>query len=104
VREKLSLSPPPAGQVRKVQVSVLESAEVENEEQMTCLRCKSQMYQVVGPTGAKATCSGCSQYVDCAQCSNQKCADTRCLACYNKAVTGVRKPAGGPLLPQDEDI
>lgn len=62
------------------------------------------MYAVVGPNGPKATCSGCSQYLDCAKCSNAKCGDTKCLKCYNKALAG-QKPAGGsPLVPQDEDI
>jgi len=71
---------------------------------MICLRCKSQMYQVVGPAGAKAFCSGCSQWVDCAQCSIPRCGDTKCLSCYNKAVTGVKRPTVGLLAPQDEEI
>lgn len=71
---------------------------------MTCLRCKSPMYQVVGPTGAKATCSSCSQYVDCAQCSNPQCGDTKCLPCYNKAATGHQRPTVGLLAPQDEEL
>ena len=63
------------------------------------------MYSVVGPNGAKETCSGCSQYLDCARCSNQKCGDTKCLRCYNRALAGPPGPAGGaPLVPQDEDI
>jgi len=69
-----------------------------------CRRCGSAMYSVIGPNGAKATCSSCSQYTDCGQCSNDKCGDTKCLPCYNKAVTGQKGPAGGPLVPQDEEI
>ncbi len=69
----------------------------------TCRRCGSPMYAVVGQNGAKATCSGCSQYLDCAQCSNQKCGDTKCVPCYNKPLTG-KRPASGPLVPQDEEI
>lgn len=70
-----------------------------------CRRCGKPMYAVVGPNGAKATCSGCSQYLDCAQCSNTNCGDTKCLKCYNKSLAGGPKPSGGvPLVPQEEDI
>jgi hypothetical protein len=62
------------------------------------------MYAAVGPAGSKATCSGCSQYKDCAQCSNPACGDTKCVPCYNKAVAGKRAPGKGPLVPQDEEI
>jgi len=65
------------------------------------------MYAVVGQNGSKATCSGCSQYLDCAQCSSPTCGDTKCLKCYNKALTGPAKPAAGgaPLVSnQDEDL
>ena len=70
----------------------------------TCRRCGSQMYAVTSPNGAKATCSTCTQYVDCAQCSNAKCGDTKCLSCYNKGVSGQKRPQGDPLVPQDEEI
>jgi ssDNA-binding Zn-finger/Zn-ribbon topoisomerase 1 len=53
---------------------------------MKCLRCGSPMYRVQGKDGSKATCAGCSQYVDCAQCSSATCGDTKCLRCYNKAL------------------
>jgi len=71
----------------------------------TCRRCQAPMFLVVGANGAKATCSSCSQYLDCAQCSNKECGDTKCLKCYNKALAGGGKPTPGtPLVPQDEDI
>lgn len=70
----------------------------------TCRRCSYSMYAVVSPDGAKATCSSCSQYVDCAKCSNKDCGDTKCLPCYNKSLTVQKRPAGGPLVPQDEEI
>lgn len=62
------------------------------------------MYSVVGKNGAKATCSGCSQYVDCAQCSDPKCGDTKCPGCYSKSLTPQKRTQGGPLVPQDEEI
>ena len=62
------------------------------------------MYAIVGPSYGKGTCSGCSQYLDCAQCSNSKCGDTKCVPCYNKSMTAQQRPAGGPLVPQDEEI
>lgn len=70
----------------------------------TCKRCAAPMYSVIGPNGAKATCSSCSQYVDCAKCSNQLCGDTKCVPCFNKSLTAQNRPAGGPLVPQDEEI
>ena len=70
----------------------------------TCRRCSFSMYAVVGPDGAKATCSSCSQYVDCAKCSNPACGDTKCLPCYNRSLTTQKRPPGGPLVPQDEEI
>lgn len=71
----------------------------------TCKRCNFLMYAVVGPDGSKATCSGCSQYLDCGKCSNPKCGDTKCLKCYNKARAGQAPPPGGaPIIPQDEDL
>ena len=72
-----------------------------------CRRCSWDMFAVVGPDGSKATCSTCSQYVDCAKCSNPECGDTKCLKCYNKALIGPKKPAtgGAPLVSnQDEDL
>ena len=38
---------------------------------------------VSGPvqTDAKATCTQCGQWKDCAKCSG--CGDTKCLDCYN---------------------
>ena len=51
--------------------------------------------------------SGFTQYLDCAQCSSPTCGDTKCLKCYNKALTGPAKPAAGgaPLVSnQDEDL
>lgn len=74
---------------------------------MTCLRCKaSPMYQVVGTNGAKATCSSCSQWVDCAQCSNPQCGDTKCLSCYNKALLPGRanQPSRGPLVSDESEF
>jgi hypothetical protein len=70
-----------------------------------CRRCGKQMYAVVGADGPKATCSRCSQYLDCAKCSNPDCGDTKCLTCYNKSMAPGQKVAGGPpLVSQDEDI
>ncbi len=72
---------------------------------MTCMRCGAPMYSVVGPNGAKATCNGCCQHIDCAQCS--KCKDTKCLGCYNKAVTRLGKPTEirlEPIVPADQEI
>lgn len=71
---------------------------------MTCLRCKSPMYRVVGKDGAKATCSGCSQYVDCAQCSNPQCGDTKCVPCYNKNLAGPKKTSSPPIISQEDDF
>ena len=58
------------------------------------------MYRVVGPAGAFATCTGCSQYVECAQCSSPSCGDTKCLKCYNKPKS---KPVSGPIAPEDQE-
>lgn len=94
-----------AEEVRFVQISLLEPPQKgEKEMKWICRRCGHEMYSVVAPDGARATCSSCSQYVDCAQCSNKECGDTKCLKCYNKAVTGVKRPSGEPLVPQDEEI
>lgn len=67
---------------------------------MRCFRCGSVMYRVVGTAGAKATCTGCSQWVDCARCSSEACGDTKCLGCYNKTLkpAGAPKPSGPPLI------
>lgn len=70
----------------------------------TCRRCGSPMYAVTGPTGARATCSSCSQHVDCARCSSPTCGDQKCLPCYNKSLTTQKRPPSGPLVPQDEEI
>ncbi len=73
---------------------------------MTCKRCGKPMYRVVNQDKtAKATCTRCNQYVDCAQCSG--CSDTKCLGCYNKAVTRVGKPTEirmEPIVPEDQEI
>ncbi len=71
---------------------------------MNCLRCGSQMYSVVGVDGAKATCAGCSQYVDCAKCHSQKCGDVRCLKCYNRALTGARPKPSPSIIPEDQEL
>lgn len=75
---------------------------------MICLRCKSgsPMYQVVGQDGAKARCSGCSQWVDCARCSSAACGDTRCLACYNKALApgAAKRFTPGQIIPEDQEL
>ncbi len=73
----------------------------------TCRRCQSPMYAYVGPNGSKATCSSCSQYVDCAQCSATVCGDTKCLKCYNNALAP--RPAGKPerstpIIPEDQEL
>jgi hypothetical protein len=106
VREEFSFPPSAAAPLRQVQVPVLEPAEIEIEEEMICLRCKSPMYQVVGVNGAKETCSGCSQYVDCARCSNAQCGDTKCLSCYNKAVTpgSAKRFTPGQIVPEDQEL
>jgi len=61
------------------------------------------MYAVVGPAGSKATCSGCSQYVDCARCERSTCGDTKCLGCYNKALVPGKKISGGPIIPDEAE-
>ncbi len=58
---------------------------------MICKRCGKPMYRVMNPDkSAKATCTGCTQYVDCAECSG--CHDTKCLGCYNRATLAAGKP------------
>ena len=73
---------------------------------MNCLRCGQAMYRVQNPDkSSKATCSRCSQYVDCARCPS--CLHTNCLACYNKAVTAAGRPtviSEGPLVKDDPEI
>lgn len=73
---------------------------------MNCLRCGQTMYRVQNPDGSsKATCSRCSQHVDCARCVS--CLNTMCLACYNKAVTAAGQPtriSEGPLVKDDSEI
>lgn len=73
---------------------------------MNCLRCGAAMYRVQNPDGSsKASCHRCSQYVDCARC--QRCGNTACLACYNKAVTSAGQPnkiSEGPLIEGDQEI
>lgn len=67
-----------------------------------CRRCGWDMFSVVGTAGAKATCSGCSQYLDCAQCSNPECRSTKCLKCYNKDLTQTTPPTPSAPLVSDE--
>ena len=74
---------------------------------MKCLRDNALMYRVVNPKdqSAKATCSRCCQYTDCAECS--KCKDTRCLGCYNKEVTSFGRPreiVSEPIVSDDMGI
>ena len=71
---------------------------------MNCLRCGFPMYQVVGPAGNLATCTGCSQYVACAVCSSPKCADTKCLKCYNKSLTGPKPKPSAPIVPDEQEL
>lgn len=62
------------------------------------------MYRVVNADqSAKATCSSCSQYADCAKCSAQECADTKCAPCQEKLERGTLKPPTGTHIQQDED-
>ena len=78
---------------------------LQNEElEMNCLRCRAPMYQVISPPSPpKATCFGCSQFVDCARCSDPKCGDTRCIPCYNKARSpGKATGASSGALVSDE--
>jgi len=64
------------------------------------------MYRVQNPDGSsKATCSRCSQHVDCARCVS--CLNSMCLPCYNKAVTAAGQPtriSEGPLVKDDQEI
>ena len=57
---------------------------------MKCRRCGSAMYRHVDPsTGSPKTyCTACSQYSDCAVCSNPSCGTTTCLPCYNGPRSG----------------
>ncbi len=75
---------------------------------MNCLRCGSTMYRVVNANQtAKATCTRCAQFVDCAQCSNPKCGDQKCLPCYNKGVSAAGRPADlrlEPIIPDEEAV
>ena len=75
---------------------------------MNCLRCASPMYRVVNQDkSAKATCSRCSQWTDCARCSGPTCGDTRCLGCYNKAVSAAGKPTqirSEPIISDEEPV
>lgn len=74
---------------------------------MNCKRCGQIMYRVVRKTtslqgsiatDAKATCTQCSQFTDCAMCS--ACKDTKCLSCYN----GTRKlPEVSGVGPAQDD-
>lgn len=104
MRQEIPLEAPAAQALRKVQVSVLESPQ-EEEVNWKCFRCGYDMYAVVGPDGAKATCSSCSQYVDSAQCSNPECRDTKCLPCYNRALikTKPSKPSA-PLVSDESEF
>ncbi len=74
---------------------------------MNCLRCGAPMYQVVDPPSPpKATCSGCSNFVDCARCSNPKCGDTKCLRCYNMTSLPGRsgRLPSGPLVSDESEF
>lgn len=67
------------------------------------------MYAHVGADGAKETCSGCSQYLDCAKCSNVKCGDTKCVKCYNKAYAPKSAKINIPkrstsIIPEDQEF
>ena len=73
---------------------------------MNCLRDKAPMYRVVNQDqGAKATCSRCCQWTDCAKCS--KCGDTRCLGCYNKELASFGRPReirDEPIVPDEMGV
>lgn len=70
-----------------------------------CFRCGYDMYAVVGLDGAKATCSSCCQYVDCAQCSNKDCQNTKCLKCYNKMLAPKSPPKpSAPLISDESEL
>lgn len=73
---------------------------------MICSRDGAQMYRVVNQDqSAKATCSRCNQWTDCAKCS--KCGDTRCLGCYNKALSAAGKPAqirSEPIISDEDPV
>jgi hypothetical protein len=68
---------------------------------MRCFRCGAAMYRVVNKDqSAKATCTGCSQWIDCAKCSSPNCGDVKCLACYNKRPTTLTP---GAIVPDDQE-
>ena len=67
------------------------------------------MYRVINQDlSNRATCSVCCQWVDCAQCSNPKCGDLKCVACYNKAVAPKQSPSkqkpSAPLIKEEDDF
>lgn len=67
---------------------------------MICRRCKVPMVRVVNERQtAHATCTRCSNYVECAICP--KCRNTVCVKCYNKPPPTI---GGGPLIPSDSSL
>lgn len=69
-----------------------------------CKHCGAQMYRVVNADqSAKATCTSCSQYADCAKCSSPSCGLTKCSPCQAKLEAGQIKPPTGTHIQQDED-
>ncbi len=53
-----------------------------------------------GVMDSKATCTQCSQWVDCAECSG--CHDTKCLKCYN-GTKKLPKSHGSIAQTQDDE-
>ena len=75
---------------------------------MNCLRCRNLMYRVKNIDGtARATCTRCGQFVDCARCSNPACSDAKCLGCYNKTVSEQGRPKvihEAPIIQDEPEI